>query len=450
MRFRCHGCRSVLECPDSSAGQRLACPRCGKTLQLPRPASAEPPPSPVVRKRPQPRERSAARWIVAGALTLGLVATVAAVAWSLYAPSAPRETHPEPGPVVSAPPAATSRPIFVATERPAPIATTRRPSDLPVTQPPPPSPNPPALAKHTPIEQIEKHSLDAPPEAERSLTELAKYLAEPYQADVDKVTAAYRWVTDRVAYDPEALFSGKRGDQSAEGALTSRKAICEGYSNLFTDLCGRMGVPVVRVRGRAKGVGENDKHTWNAVWCDGGWRLLDTTWGAGYLNDRQFKKDYCRQYLFAPPDLLIFTHLPEDPRWELLKTPVTAPEFTAAPRIPRGLFLLNPAAETLRAAMREKGFKEFPIAFSHPGQVTTVLKTAPLTRHLRAGDEYHFEFRCTEYEDLLILNEGAVKRFDRDGDVFRVTITPKAGMMQVAGRPPGDRRAHGIIQYVVE
>jgi DNA-directed RNA polymerase subunit RPC12/RpoP len=46
IRFACPTCQSVLDSPDDSAGDKLACPRCGQRLQVPTPPA--PPPNKTV------------------------------------------------------------------------------------------------------------------------------------------------------------------------------------------------------------------------------------------------------------------------------------------------------------------------------------------------------------------------------------------------------------------
>src|SRR5262245_52808126 len=82
-------------------------------------------------------------------------------------------------------------------------------------------------------EAIDAHALKATAQDEASLPKLAAYLARPCKTDRDKARAIYRWVTDRIAYDIEALLAGKVPDQSALAVLKTRKGVYLGYCNLF-------------------------------------------------------------------------------------------------------------------------------------------------------------------------------------------------------------------------
>ena len=49
-------------------------------------------------------------------------------------------------------------------------------------------------------------------------------------------------------------------------------------------------------------------HEWNAVKLDGKLCIIDTTWGAGNIEDGRFKESYNEYYLCTPPYQLIRNH----------------------------------------------------------------------------------------------------------------------------------------------
>lgn len=181
--------------------------------------------------------------------------------------------------------------------------------------------------------RIDQHALAAPEGAERSITDLAAYLVEPAQNEEEKARAIYRWITENVDYDVEGLVEG-HGGASTDEAFRNREAVCEGYGNLFLDLCEAAGLDCVLIRGYGKGLtyraGSNftgTNHAWNAVRIDGLWGLVDATWGAGYSDGKRFYPQFDGYYFLTPPDELVWTHLPEDPDWQLLEMPISKEEF---------------------------------------------------------------------------------------------------------------------------
>lgn len=67
---------------------------------------------------------------------------------------------------------------------------------------------------------------------------------------------------------------------------------------------------------------------------DGSWRLFNVFWGActeGPNDDNGEKKlVYCcdDNYFLTDPDQFIYTHLPDEDRWQLLDTPISQEDFT--------------------------------------------------------------------------------------------------------------------------
>ncbi len=76
-------------------------------------------------------------------------------------------------------------------------------------------------------------------------------------------------------------------------------------------------------------------------------------WGAGYVDETgQYVRWFEPYYFLTPPERLIYTHFPEDPRWQLLEAPVTLARFerlpyVKAPFFTYGLRLADDAACTV-------------------------------------------------------------------------------------------------------
>jgi hypothetical protein len=64
------------------------------------------------------------------------------------------------------------------------------------------------------------------------------------------------------------------------------------------------------------------------VRIDGRWRLIDATWGTGYLDERlRFFRDFQEHYFLTAPETFVFDHFPVDPRWQLVARPLSIAEF---------------------------------------------------------------------------------------------------------------------------
>jgi hypothetical protein len=306
-----------------------------------------------------------------------------------------------------------------------------------------------------PYRAIDRHALATPPAVENSLASLAKYLTQPARDEREKARAIFRWVADRIAYDAEGYFSGEYGDLSAAGVLQRRKAVCEGYANLFLKLCQQAGLTAAKIHGYARGADHvpgakvpKSNHAWNAVKLQGKWHLLDVTWGAGHLRGKDFVKQY-NDYFFLPaPDKLIFSHLPEAPRWQLLSRPVARAEFGRQPWVSPLLFRYGFSAQAVRQALQRKDFRGLATVFSFQGNLT--VRQAPLSRHLRAGTEYRFRVESPDALAVAVINGTKWHPLTRDGRSFEGALVPAQGNLGLAVRLPGEKSYWTVLQYVVE
>lgn len=183
---------------------------------------------------------------------------------------------------------------------------------------------------------LDKHALMAPAALYDSVEDLVKYLVKPAANDAEKARVIYRWITKNIAYDTDSYFGGERKDNTAEGVLKSGLSVCEGYANLFYKMSLKAGIECIKISGYSKGYGYTPgsrfsgktDHAWNAVKIDGKWLLIDSTWGAGYIDkDKKFVFQYNDFYFLTPPEQFILKHYPEDPKFQYLDKTVTLREF---------------------------------------------------------------------------------------------------------------------------
>jgi hypothetical protein len=187
---------------------------------------------------------------------------------------------------------------------------------------------------------------------------LAKQLTAGYESEKDKVRAIFNWITDNIAYRLRTRYTGTKRSEAgvggndadagawksanemvAETVLRNRSAVCDGYARLFTTLCNYAGIRSALVTGYARSNfnRQNNRflsnHTWNAVFIDSAWYLLDATWASGYTSyfGNEFVKQYDGYYFLTPTLLFIRDHFPDELRWTLMDNPPALSEFEKAP-----------------------------------------------------------------------------------------------------------------------
>jgi hypothetical protein len=165
---------------------------------------------------------------------------------------------------------------------------------------------------------------------------LAESLTKGLKSDSLKVNAFFDWITANVQYDVSVFQPGNRINpelQRTSLVLQTGKAVCQGYANLFYDLCRHAGIPVEIIEGYCRYSPQNPEqlqlHAWNAVKVNGKWYMADLTWGTGYLDlgTGQYVQEANRAFFLAESGKLAKTHFPFDPLWQLSYHPQTKDEF---------------------------------------------------------------------------------------------------------------------------
>ena len=183
---------------------------------------------------------------------------------------------------------------------------------------------------------------------------LAKQLASLGKSDREKVRAIFRWITEHIDYNVMPFSRSKKitspfykepddstvalpplNERIATKVLNTGVAFCEGYSRLFKTLCDHAGIKAEIIYGYAR-TNTNRRfavnHTWNSVYIDNTWYLLDVTWASGFVTyGNEYIRRYNDLYFLTPPDEFIRDHYPEDPQWTLLKDPPVYREYSQSP-----------------------------------------------------------------------------------------------------------------------
>lgn len=168
------------------------------------------------------------------------------------------------------------------------------------------------------------------PERFTSFENLAIYLTQPFNDERSKVRSIYTWIALNISYDQNSLKASVKKNQTAESVWQNRIAVCEGYANLFSEMCKSIGIESRIIKGYVKNFTGNDfkfpNHAWNAVKIRGKWELLDVTWASvnnegSFLTNKNVKNNIDRHkldiFFLVHPKRMILTHLPEDPYWQL-------------------------------------------------------------------------------------------------------------------------------------
>jgi hypothetical protein len=169
---------------------------------------------------------------------------------------------------------------------------------------------------------------------------------------------------------------------------------------LFRLLCQYAGIEAEIIhgfaRGRRSGLLFSSNHTWNAVKIGGQWKLIDVTWGSGYMtfNGRVFVKQQDDSWYMTSPEKFAEDHFPDDPRWTLLpETPVIH--------------------EMRQSPFRQRSFIKYRIQSYFPGKgllseeknavVHFEIRTSDMTRDLQVGPDPFLDTNDYKRPDMVLL-----------------------------------------------
>ena len=195
--------------------------------------------------------------------------------------------------------------------------------------------------KNVAFTTVDSKILNLPAYNSGNLDSLSQLLTKDFSAQAEKVRAIYVWVANNISYDTQKYFSGRKKisalsgyeatEEAADNIIRSRKAVCEGYSNLVKALCIRAGIQCEVIEGIGRPHNEDDLHAWNIINIDGEWKLLDVTWSAGAVDmkNKKYYKNFTDKFFLSDPGEYIKSHYPFDPIWQLLLHPVNRIEYEA-------------------------------------------------------------------------------------------------------------------------
>lgn len=253
----------------------------------------------------------------------------------------------------------------------------------------------------------------------KSVSELAALLSKYAFNDLDKARIIYAWIAYHIVYDAQGFLSGQYPSANPEVVMTTRQAVCGGYANLYQALATEMGLEAVVIEGYARaydyGVGNSDlssseaprdlskaealrdraNHAWNAVKIDGDWYLLDVTWGAGTLDNEQFKPNFNSFYFATAPAQFIYEHFPSNSAWQLLSKPYSKEEFKQLPDVSsqffkNGLEIVSHQVKTINTDRRGQIVLKAPEDTVISARIQQNSQTLPATYHFIQRKDGYF------------------------------------------------------------
>lgn len=308
-------------------------------------------------------------------------------------------------------------------------------------------------------------ALEVPLQYQQDHNKLADYLTGTANTPRLKAERIYNWIAANINYDLFMLRAFKTAgrDCSPATVLQRRQSVCQGYANLYDAMARRAGLQteIVVGLGRSQDGGKAESHAWNAVMLDGQWKLLDCTWGAGFVNGSDYHRSPTEFYFCADPKEFLTSHFPEDSKWQLVDAPISRAEFdqlspAKAPRAGMGSIIaiqdFTGAAPANQAPAGVSGPTGVGLAtprryasFSYRG--TRLVKPSEGT--LRSGNvEFHLEVPLADR--VLVTSGGtsyALVGVPGKVGTFRSLVPISSGQVKVLAEFGSSGRLEPLLEY---
>lgn len=298
--------------------------------------------------------------------------------------------------------------------------------------------------------QVDFTSIDdyakACPKKSSTIDELANYFLLKEASELEKARMIYVWLAENINYDDHGYNSKQFGDNSAEGVIKNKLAVCEGFANLYLSLGEKLGLKINKVTGLAKGydyegdsydnVEDASNHAWNAINIDGVWKIFDATWGQGYAFTNSkgklvSKKEVGNEWFNIDPKISIFSHLPEESDKQFLSPTISFETFLEMPDIDPTAFSSGwLVADELLLKIKEKKVLDIP---NHYSFSENILIKAPTERLLKKGKQHAFMIESNELDKVfLVVDEEEWITFNKTSEGWNYTLNTKtSGTIEV-------------------
>uniref|UniRef100_A0A1I8GT12 TGc domain-containing protein n=1 Tax=Macrostomum lignano TaxID=282301 RepID=A0A1I8GT12_9PLAT len=274
-----------------------------------------------------------------------------------------------------------------------------------------PDPKPPHFLKHQVYDdpkvfaKIDEHAIEVSRREHPTFRDLMWDLVYRVRlTELERARVIFRWMTSK---DMKNIQFAQAEKGSPEAFLSNYKRGT--FARIYELLCSFAQLNCVTVSGYAKGVeyrpgcvfrNQAHNHSWNVIKIDGAWQLVDAHWAMRYLSSENNSPEnlvyeYDDFYFMMEPQQAVYSHYPEDPRWQLLRQPLTLEQFEDLPLTKSHFFKCGMSFEqaTHGVVWTKQGKLQMALGYG---------KRASFTFKLHYGEELIDRFRGTELKSFVL------------------------------------------------
>jgi len=173
--------------------------------------------------------------------------------------------------------------------------------------------------------------------------------------DAESAFLVYKWITKNIIYD----CNGDEKSEYAANVFNTGMGISSGIADLFKTMANLLQIEANSVNGIVKyqindinNLIQEIDYVWNYIIINGTYYLIDVSMGSGACNRNIFQKTFSDFYFGTNPEFFIYSHFPEDNKWQLLSTIIEYNQFSSMASLIDSFFkygfkTINPNTNTI-------------------------------------------------------------------------------------------------------
>lgn len=281
-------------------------------------------------------------------------------------------------------------------------------------------------------------------------------LTNGIQSDKEKAWLIYQWVVRHFRHDSK--LSAEIGDpdkHALEELFRFGGGSCAVYANVIQRLFDKAGLQARTVYGTAKSGAYSRKfgsmpvnHVWNAVEIDGEWRVVDSTWGAGFVGDQGFERAPDELFFLMPPELAVLSYFDEKDQFGFQqKFGVTARVFRQIPE--DAMYAVGAGFDPRHVLNHQRSSTGSLVVktFDHVPGAFKVLN-APVQGHLTKRP-LKLQLESKVFDELVVVQGKKWIPLIRRGNTHAIELNPDRGELVVMARRQSSSDYEALLAYQV-
>ena len=280
-------------------------------------------------------------------------------------------------------------------------------------------------------------------------TELAKFITEGCETQMDQARSIYQWICQNIAYDTSYQV------YTADDCYDKKKAVCQGYCELFYRLGEPLNLKTTIISGRSKnqhGQIERAKHAWLLVEVDGDSILIDPTWGAGSIKDGAFvRNDNDMSWFQIDPHWLIFTHYPDDANFQFIENPIDRNTFNRLPVLYPSSTAYGWNGKEVLTRILNGDIQTLPKIYDQYSSHLS-LTDIPMQKTLKAGHLYTFTVQKKAPNALVLIHDGEFVHeadWQRNDSCYTLQYMPVSAGTVALSIAKAEKKYNAVVLYQV-